>query len=129
MSPPSAPIRFLVAVVGCWAGIRAYQLWPAGAQGGPVIAEAAASPAPPVMATAPPTLSGAQHVPTAAWLPQARPTRQQSPGWRAAVMFNPVARWAAPGVLLADGEAISGARPPASAFSERAPGGGVGSPR
>jgi hypothetical protein len=128
MSPPSAPIRFLVAVVGCWAGIRTYQLWPEGAQGGPVVAEAAASPTPPVMTTAPPTRRDVHYVPTTAWLPQARSMGQQSPSWRAAGIFNPAARWATPGVLLAGREAIPGAQAPASDFSEPAPGVGTGNP-
>lgn len=34
MKPPPPPIRFLLAVVGCWVGVRAMLLWPGGAVGG-----------------------------------------------------------------------------------------------
>lgn len=85
MRPPPPPIRFLLAVVGCWAGVRAYQLWPESLQDGLGVPDAAASEASDSSKSAAPPLASSEYE-GPNWLPRAGQSWPSRWSWRAGRM-------------------------------------------
>jgi hypothetical protein len=121
MKPPPPPIRFLFAVVGCWAGVRAYQLWPEHAEIGAGEAVAAAPARPPAAPAALPPLAPSRYQPAIAWTPPDSRSGQSPDYWSPAAGMAPnPCRLTLPQLSVVSGvspvEELGAALGPVSAF-------------
>jgi hypothetical protein len=111
VKPPPPPIRFLLAVVGCWIGARAFLLWPETAAD---VAESheSAAPAAPLAEAAALTLPAFQPTlaPFPQWAPSYREASQPIVGWSSAARWVPGARGIAPAPVLSTGVPVGNPR-------------------